>query len=214
MKGLDTPVPLFMRQHSWILISKPTGSTSNLKPRCPYPPTCCPFSSCLVMYCLASRLLSLLYLSIPLSCLFHFLYSSIPPICSSSFALSPLFLSQEESILNPLFFSPPTFYPVNPLLFCYFTFSLWLSEDLPAKRCEGGTKCFLLSINNVLYACMALGLPGCGRQRRELSAEIYQLLNLFNSNFIALSLFTLSPSSEMMASKCKNKKRVQWDRTL
>lgn len=35
---------------------------------------------------------------------------------------------------------------------------------------------------------MALGLPGCGRERREMSAEIYPLLNLFVSNFLALSL--------------------------
>lgn len=58
MMRLDAPIPLFMRQHSWIHVSKSTGSTWQLKPRCldvpslvvcsAYTPLCPPLYSALI----------------------------------------------------------------------------------------------------------------------------------------------------------------------
>lgn len=117
----------------------------------------------------------------------HSRFSPIQTTSSSPFASFHLFSSPERSILLPA--STHTFTSIYPLslfqlvfplyFFLSLVLSFWLSEDLMAERCEGGTKCFLLSINTVLYACVARSLPGSGRKRQALPAEIYPLLHLF-----------------------------------
>lgn len=93
--------------------------------------------------------------------------------------------------------SPSTTSKPSVIILCLSFHSVTLRRP-PAKRCEGGTKCFLLSINNVLYACMALGLPDGGREGRKkgrcLQRFIYCLISL-SQNFSQLFFCSLSPSS-------------------
>lgn len=107
------------------------------------------------------------HLSILVFCLSPFIFSSpIPLICSSFFAL-PLLCSSLQCNTSAFpshdlpFLTSPTLLFSSILMCLHFIFwflllSISLSEDLMAERCEGGTKCFLLSINTVLYACVAL----------------------------------------------------------
>lgn len=90
----------------------------------------------------------------------------IQPICDS-------FITRSPFLLSALRYSPRSVFSS-------------LSDNILAKRCEGGTKCFLLSINNVLYACVAPGPPGVGGKGRVGgwgSPGIYPPLNLFVSEF-------------------------------
>lgn len=56
--------------------------------------------------------------------------------------------------------------------------SRWFSQDLPAKRCEERTKCFLLS-GSMWCVPLTLALPGCGGQG-ETSAQIYSWLVVYS----------------------------------
>lgn len=190
-----------------IHILKPAGCAWQLKPPISPVVVSSPHTWTCIFWPLSSSPASFLEFSLHL----FYPYAHLLLLCL-------LFLSQERSMLLPLFFSPLTFFNLSTLCYSPLSFPhslpLWLSEDLLTKRCEERTKCFLLSINNVLYACVALGLPGCGREKgRCLQRFIHCSISL-SQIFLHFFFPTLTPSSEKMASSGLEERtitRVQWD---
>lgn len=157
-----------------------------LQPPCPhFTPVRCLLSLCFVMSFLP--LLPLYFSSSVNPSLlpqpFHFLFPhsthlliffALPLLCSSPQCNTPTFPSHDLPFITSLTLLFSSILMCLHFIFWFLLLSIRLSEDLMAERCEGGTKCFLLSINTVLYACVARSTPPPGRMRgrREMSAEI------------------------------------------